>query len=302
LNTYSFIVNPKAGRGRGEKILRRLGNAVSAAQIESEILCTEGPGHATALAQECSPGSIVVAVGGDGTVNEVANGLVASTKILGILPCGSGNDLVKSIAIPSDFDLAFKKLLARKTKRIDCATVACYGEKNSSSNSTKRFFVNGVGVGFDAAVAERTKHIKRLSGKGLYFIAVFQTMGRYVSPLYRIETDSYSGDSKNLLIALGNGRCAGGGFFLTPHAKVDDGWLDVCMIDDISILQILRIMPKVIRGTHVRDQRVRMLRCKSFNVAASDDFFVHADGELVGLGVNRVEVRIVEQGLHAIVG
>lgn len=289
-----------AGKGKGGKILHRLKFEITKRQLDAEILISEKPGHATHLAATTTS-AVVVAVGGDGTINEVANGLIGSSKVLGILPSGSGNDLIKSIGIPADFAGSFEKLLDARITQIDCATVQC-SIKNLETVQQARYFLNGVGIGFDAAVAERTTRAKYLSGTTLYILAVFQTLGKYASPTFKTTFDSTSRVSKNLLIAIGNGCCAGGGFYLTPNARVDDGYLDLCMIDEISIPKILAIIPKVMKGKHQSEKEVTMGRAKVISVEASEPFYVHADGEIVGRSVNNVQMAIVEKGLKVITG
>lgn len=302
MSSFSFIVNPKAGNRRGEALLRKLPAELERRKMEARILTTEGPLHATQLAQSCPDGSTVVAVGGDGTINEVANGLAGSGKILGILPNGSGNDLIKSLGIPLDHYDALDLLQAGKTALIDCGRVVCRDGREPSGNSKGRFFVNGVGVGFDAAVAERTRQIKYLSGTSLYLMAVFQQLGKYVSPDFEIVLDGSVSRSRNLLIAIGNGRCAGGGFYLTPLAEPDDGYLDVCLISELSVPRILMIMPKVMHGAHIAHKAVTMKRAKQIHISAPQNFFVHADGEIVGREVHAVEIQIAQGALHAVVG
>lgn len=303
MSKYTFVVNQNAGKGKGEKVLRLLKAHLAKEMLDAEILLTQKPGHATELACN-APSEIVVAVGGDGTINEVANGLVGSNKILGIIPAGSGNDFVKSLEIPTDFFAALAKLIAEKTNKIDCATVECirWQDETHAGSSNKRYFVNGVGIGFDAAVADRTNQIRYLNGTAVYILAVFQTLGKYKSPHFKIQIDSQFEQSHNLLIAIGNGRCVGGGFYLTPDAKVDDGFLDVCLIDEMPVLKILSLMPKVMQGKHEDFPEVKMTRAREISVKAEQPFFVHADGEIVGKNVNEVSIQVVERALTVIVG
>jgi YegS/Rv2252/BmrU family lipid kinase len=299
LNQHTFIVNPKAGKGKGRWALNKLANELSSSST-SQLLPTEYPGHAIELARGTS-GEVVVAVGGDGTANEVVNGIMGTGKALGVLPVGSGNDLVKALEIPEDFETSLNLLRSGKRHVMDCGIVECsHGQVRPTE--AMRYFVNGVGIGFDAEVAERSNRRRFLRGTTAYVIAVLQTLGKYRSPHFKITLDSSPSESRNLLIAIGNGHCAGGGFYLTPDARIDDGLLDVCMIDDLSIPEILLIMPKVMKGTHTSASGVTMRRAKTISVAAKERFFVHADGEIVGRDVQNVKVRIVEKALTVIVG
>ncbi|MER3523093.1 MAG: diacylglycerol kinase [Ignavibacteria bacterium] len=294
LPTFTFIINPVAGKGKGRKLIHPLEREITLRRLNAEIVLSERQGHAQELAR-ASSADVIVAVGGDGTVNEVVNGMIDTEKTLGVIPNGSGNDLVKSLGIPADMRSALDVLVACYTRRIDAASVFCSG------NSTARYFVNGVGIGFDAAVAERTTSMKYWSGFLLYLVAVLQTLGKYESPCFSIRLDGASMGGKKLLIAIGNGRCAGGGFYLTPDADVTDGVLDVCLIDDLSIPNILRVMPRVMKGAHRTFPGVQFVRTASIEVSASAPFVVHADGEIVGKSTTDVKVHILPAILNVIV-
>jgi diacylglycerol kinase family enzyme len=130
---------------------------------------------------------------------------------------------------------------------------------------------------------------------------VFQTLGRYTSPAFDVVIDGVRRSSRNLLIAVGNGRSAGGGFFLTPDASVDDGLLDVCVIEKVSVPQILRLMPRVLRGRHQGVSQVSFHRGRTISITSPEPFFVHADGEIVGRGVNNVSLGLARHRLPIIV-
>jgi len=272
--------------------------------VPGEIVETSHSENARDLARSAQS-AVVVAVGGDGTVNEVANGLVGTNRILGVLPAGSGNDFRKAIDVPGNWRDALKVLLAEKTSNIDVGLVECSASPDASavaSNSHKRYFVNGVGVGFDALVADQTRKIKHLRGAALYVLAVLQTINKYKAPTFTVSIDGASSESRNLLIAIGNGRCAGGGFYLTPHARVDDGLLDICRIDNLSILKILNLMPKVMGANHLGSKGVSYANGRTILISSKGAFFVHADGEIIGENSHRVKTEIREKALNVIVG
>jgi diacylglycerol kinase (ATP) len=148
-------------------------------------------------------------------------------------------------------------------------------------------------VGFDAAVAYRTTQIRYLSGTALYLLAVFQTIGGFHPPRFRVRVDDTSWEAKNLLIATGNGKCAGGGFYLTPAAEVDDGFLDVCAIEDVSVIKVLRLIPSVMKRKEVQDKQVKYMRAKMIELSSSDFFAVHADGEVIGRDVQAVKLEVL---------
>jgi diacylglycerol kinase (ATP) len=304
LNDITVILNPKAGQGTAAKLVGLLSQGFQRRNVRFHMALTSAPGHATELARSAS-GPVVVAVGGDGTINEVVNGLAGTEKHLGIIPAGSGNDFIKSVNIPANPSLALDRLFNERTMGVDIGTVQCYENWPSLTGDgtpASRCFINGVGVGFDAEVAAKTGEIPFLRGIPLYLLAVLKTLGPYRSPDFEIRIDDFRERARKLLIAVGNGRCAGGGFYLTPDAKVDDGELDVCLVEDIPIPRILRLMPRVMRGTHHGIQYVNFRRGKEITLTSRDRFYVHADGEIVGRKVQRVQIRMLEQKLCVIAG
>jgi diacylglycerol kinase (ATP) len=301
---YLFVLNPVAGRGAGGQSLKRLRSLLASSKIDYEIVLTAGPAHATDLAREAKA-DIIVAVGGDGTANEIANALAGTEKVLAILPIGSGNDLIKSLGIPRDMAKAFDIILKGKRKTIDTGAVSCghLAPGDALGGFTKeRVFVNGVGVGLDAAVAERTTHLPRLRGTLLYLVALLQAVWRYNAPLIKMVRDSETTESRKLLVAIGNGRCAGGGFYLTPDARVDDGLLDLCLVDDLPLYHILRLVPKVMLAKHRQAKGITLMTARSISLSTDRGVYVHADGEIVGREVSQVRIGIRPKSLHAIVG
>ena len=297
MHQFFFIVNPVAGRRANGRTVETILKRMEKSGASYELVYTTGTGSASTLARTADA-QVVVAVGGDGTVNEVGNGLVGSQKALGVIPIGSGNDFVKAISVTRD--QAESILLSGKRKRIDVGLISV---TKNGSEKTSRYFLNGVGIGFDAAVANRTKHIKHLRGTLLYIVAVLQTLGKYEAPSFSVHLDgSALPQMKNLLISIGNGQCAGGGFYLTPDAMIDDGVLDICMIRDISIGGILRIMPKVMRGKHRSSESVSFHRARKIAVSADRGFHIHADGEIVGENVREVEIEVCSAKLNVVVG
>ena len=299
-----FIVNPRAAKGAAAEIGRRLKKELNARGVAHEIQLTEYQGHASELARR-TPARVVVAVGGDGTINETANGIVGTGKTLGIIPAGSGNDLIKSLSIPADFRAAVDTVFRGQVRQIDvghvrCSTVGTAGKTGTVGDG--RYFVNGVGIGFDAAVAARTAEIPHLRGVLLYIVAVFQTLGKYRPPEFRVSYGHGERRFPGLLIAIGNGRCAGGGFYLTPHAEPDDGLLDICMVKAVPLLKIIRLMPKVMKGGHAGDPDVEFVQSRKVTVEGSTEFFVHADGEIVGRNVTGVTVELTNSKLPVLVG
>jgi len=303
MEPITFILNPAAGKGKAERVWARAMECLERVGQPYVLVRTSGRGEASVMASRATT-SKVVAVGGDGTIQEVANGIIGTEKTMGIVPAGSGNDLIKSLGIGRSIDAAVDIILAAEERSIDVGGVRCSAEQDddvSTNHQVGRYFVNGVGVGFDAAVAARTQEIPWLTGPLLYLAAVFQTLGKYQAPEFRVRMDGQAFDSQNLLFAVGNGRCAGGGFYLTPEALVDDGLLDVCSIRAASVRRILTLMPKAMSGNHGQAHEVNFFRTRSLHLSSPTPFYVHADGEVVGRSVRSVAVSIVPKVLRVLV-
>lgn len=299
---YTFIMNPMAGKGSGLRADEELEGLLRGSGLSYTVVYTEGAGDATLLARR-SKSRVVVAVGGDGTINEVVNGIAGSERVMGIIPTGSGNDLVKSLGIPHAIGKALQVLKAGHVRTMDIGKVQTGTLQNGSiSYAPWRLFANGVGIGFDAAVARRVSEITYLRGTLLYLAAVLQIVGRYRSPEFSVQLDGKSWTGRELLMAVGNGRCAGGGFYLTPEATVADGLLDLTVVAHAPVWKILGLIPGVMGGKKVKRDFVRYMQGKELEATSSQRFNVHADGEIVGREVHGVRVGIEPGVLNVVSG
>lgn len=296
---FCFIVNPVAGRRRGEKIIPDLPGMLSRRNVSFSIEVTRYHKEATLIAKRASKDfDVIVAVGGDGTVNEVANGIINSGKALGVVPIGSGNDFVKMFEIQLDLENAIDTLISSRSQLIDIGEICTYERTEPSCSPQEvRYFVNGVGIGFDAAVAHESTKMKHLRGLPLYLTAVFRTLVKFKTPYMQMHFNNLSLNGKHFLVALGNGTCAGGGFYLTPNAKVDDGVFDICAVSDVSIPRVLQVFPSALRGKHTKYPEVRMFKTDRFEVVSQDKLIVHADGEILSQDAERVEIKLMHKAL-----
>jgi YegS/Rv2252/BmrU family lipid kinase len=299
---FTFIMNPMAGKGAGRRSDAALEDLLRASGLRYRVVYTEGLGDATMIARRAKT-RVVVAVGGDGTVNEVVNALAGTEHVMGIIPTGSGNDLIKSVGIPHSMEQALAVLKAGQVRIIDVGKVQT-GRREGGSivYAPWRLFANGVGIGFDAAVARRVAEITYLRGTLLYLAAVLQIVGTYRSPEFSVRIDGRSWTGRELLMAVGNGKCAGGGFYLSPGADVADGYLDVTVVSDAPVIRILGLIPGVMRGKEVNRRFVTYSKFKELEASSSDAFNVHADGEIVGREVHGVRVGIEPGVLKVIAG
>jgi YegS/Rv2252/BmrU family lipid kinase len=261
---------------------------------------TEYPGHATELARQAGEQGydLVVAVGGDGTVHEVVNGLMQvppeSRPALGIVPLGSGNDFAHILNIPDEPGEALLSAVNGQPHSLDVGSVR-------DENDRLEYFNNTIGMGFDSVVNLYTRKITVIHGFLMYFVALIMTIFRHFDPLdLHVETDQETWDLRSLMLALGNGPREGGGFIITPEAKLDDGLLNYVTIKKISRLMMLRLVPEVMRGTHGRFKQVRMGTCRRMSVTSQQPLYIHCDGEIYagfGTDVRKVAIQILPNSL-----
>ncbi|MCK9425865.1 MAG: diacylglycerol kinase family lipid kinase [Ignavibacteriaceae bacterium] len=289
-----FIVNPLAGKGRGGKYIRQLQKVLQSLSIPlTNILLTEYPGHATELVKRiASDENSIFCVGGDGTVNEIINGIKHGYNLrLGVIPVGSGNDFARTIGnLSKDFSLE-KYILSEVSNRCDIGHVAVF--KNNELLFSKKF-ISSLGIGFDAFVSSKIKLIKILNGLLLYIFSVILSLFAYEAPKSSVKIEGTDVDftDKVFLFTVGNTETAGGGFKLNPGAKIDDGYLNVCIARDISKFTLLKVLPKAITGDHIFDKRVYSYKFKTLKYSTDEKVFLHLDGEVFELMEGKKEIVI----------
>jgi YegS/Rv2252/BmrU family lipid kinase len=288
---YKLIANPGAGRGRSPDLVARIVNAFKRKGVRFDLELTKGPADAARIARDAvKDHDVIVGIGGDGTINEIVPALLFSTRPFGIVPAGTGNDFIKSLNIPNHIDKAVEIVIRGKTKVIDAGKI------------NNRYFANGVGIGFDAAV-NRAGHSINHSRRGLllYLCALLKTLGRYKPVRMTVTMNGETVDKDFFLLTVGNGTTVGGGFRLTPFAKLDDGLLDVTMIKPIALLPLLRHLPKVFMGTIDRAAEYATLsRTTKLIVESSAPVPVHLDGEIYPEDARRFEIEVVPRALTVI--
>ena len=288
-----IIFNPQAGRGSAAQQEPSVRTALSAAGLAFELVRTTHAGHAQELARSAAEGnrySAVVAAGGDGTINEVVNGLLGSDTPLGLVPLGTGNDLVKLFDLPPDQPaIAAQRLRDGRPRPIDLGI------------ANGRAFTNGLGCGFDAQVTVESRRSTRLRGFAVYLVALVRALAHYQSPRMRVTFDGETIEGRMLLATVANGRCQGGGFWLTPDAQPDDGRLDLCLVEHLRLDEIVRYVPKVLRGTHMRLRQVRMAQVGAVTIQSDAPIPMHVDGELLGTALREVAVEIRPGALKLLV-
>jgi diacylglycerol kinase (ATP) len=280
----TVAINPSASFGKGKDVgpavvqtLRALGHEVTSLQEPDFEQLVESGRKSVAT----KPNALVV-VGGDGMVNLGAN-LVAKTSVpLGIVPSGTGNDMARGLGIPiDDTEAAIEQLIASLAKpaRVIDAALIHYLDDETGKPAT-RWFACVLSAGFDAIVNERANSMRHPKGPSRYLIALGLELAKLKPIAYRLELDGETIVTSGALISVGNNVSLGGGMKVTPDALLDDGLLDVLVVQALSRTAFLRIFPRVFKGTHVTDRRVAVYRAKRIRIE-SDAVVAYADGERI---------------------
>jgi len=282
------IANPGAGRGRAPRLAREACRVLEGHGWDTDLVITEGAGHARQLAGDPSlKCDRVLVCGGDGTVSEVASGLAGREVALGVLPSGRGNDLAKALGIPRRLVPAIETFRQGVVRSMDLGRIG------------DRYFCTVVGVGFDAFVADRVRRgIWRFGGGWSYTVGVLSHLFRYRSPRITISGAFGTFERECFLVAVSNTGIYGGGIRIAPDSRFDDALLDICLVEDAPRLRLLRVFPAAYRGEHVRHREVEMMRSPTVRIETEEPAPVVADGEPAGttpveLSVDPGALRVV---------
>jgi len=280
MSRLGFIVNAGSGNGRGAAVWRAVERELSSRRVEYDVYRTEAAGHATALALRMTREreyDSITAIGGDGTVNEVAEGLLGSGVALGAIGAGSGNDFVRSMGMPTEPREAVEALIRGHRRRIDVGRAG------------GRAFVNSFGAGFDGEVARvsngsRWKRWMNRIGLGAvsYGAIVVGVLGTYRPARVEVTLDGARREFKDVwLVVAANLPSFGGGMQICPGASATDGVLNVCVVHGLGRLRLLRYFPLIYRGKHVSLPYVTMLQGERLSLKSDRALTCHVDGETV---------------------
>jgi diacylglycerol kinase (ATP) len=303
-----LILNPAAGQGRARRLRRSLGEHLRGLGSGARLVETVAPGHAEELARGAAAEGHdrIVVIGGDGTIQEVVNGLLHRPAAGGmeplavaIVPGGSGNDLARSLGLPIRTDEALELALAGATRPMDVV--------DARNGDRVRSYVSAAGAGFDAQVAAAMAGPRRAWQRGAigYFVTALLELRRFRNRPMRITLRTADAEEviarRALMVAVTNGAYYGGGFWICPEARTDDGLLDLCIVGDISRFEALKQLPGLYRGNHVGHPAVEFRRAPTVVLEAEDETGVHLDGELFGtlpvtLEARPAAVRVVTAG------
>jgi len=288
------ILNPAAGRGRATRAWRTVGPALRDAGLSFDEAIEQRPALAIPLAEDAARRGydVIVVVGGDGTVHEVVNGMMRvggpALPAMAIIPGGTGNDFARGVGVPKDPLAAGRLLLHGARRRVDLGRV------------NDRYFAGIAGVGFDAEVAAKVNGWpKWIGGTAVYVAAILTMLVTYRCAPARLVLDGSEHHLGLFLVAAANTPWYAGGMYMAPHARPDDGRLEIITARDLGKIQTLGLLPKVFSGAHLRHRKVAHQSAREVRVESEVPLAIHADGETVG----RVPAvfRVVPQAIEVIV-
>jgi diacylglycerol kinase (ATP) len=296
------IVNPVAGARSTRRKWPIISRLLERIGLTFDFNYTEGVGHAMELARLAASDGYryLVAVGGDGTVNEVANGILYSTNasatLLGVVSTGTGSDFARSAGLARDYATACANLTSSKRLTIDVGVV----EYQRDGKTHQRFFINSAGVGFDAAVVKETERLPKFFGGTIPYVAgMLRTLISYKNKPITLKVGDEVEHRRVLNVAVANGNYCGGGMRIAPEAKLDDSLLDVVVIGDMGKLEILKEFPTIYKGTHIHHPKVSMKKAADVRIESAEPMLVYADGE--SLGECPASFRVVPAALSLVV-
>lgn len=277
-----FLVNPASDNGATGKRWPELAHRAARLGLSGETLFSERPGHLTGLARSAVDGgaTLVVAVGGDGTLNEVVNGIAGRNVELATIPLGTGMDFGRTHGIPTKFDDAVRLALDGTARTIDGGRVSY---RTWGGEEAERWFANVGSVGMSGAVAQRANGMsKALGGKATFFYALTRVFLEWENTEVTVRFDGQERRGRMHDVIVANGVWHGGGMKLAPDALPDDGMFDVVLIGDVGKVDFLTTAPKLYRGKHVNHPKVEVVRSARVEVDAAEHLPIELDGEQVG--------------------
>jgi diacylglycerol kinase (ATP) len=303
MSRYYVILNPIAGKGNGEHVRPLIEKNLTELGLDYKLVETERPGHATPLAKAAALEGfdVIVAAGGDGTANEVLNGIMElhdkgkKMPLMAILPVGRGNDFAFGMNIPVDVNESCQLLANDPRVKIDI------GRVKSELYPDGLYFGNGVGMGFDAVVGFVAAKMK-IGGILSYLVAAIKTMFIYFhAPKIELELDGKVQKLSPLMVSIMNGRRMGGSFMMAPQSKHTDGVFDLCVVKEVPRGQIIKLMGLIMKGTQATDPAVTTPQAKKIRITAVEGTLpAHADGVTLCEEGKEITIEILPEALTII--
>ena len=301
---YLVIVNPISGRGYAEKVIPEIEAGMREHGLEFELVRTEHPWHAADIAEQAVRDGydVIVTASGDGTANETINGMMRAREAgfkdtaFSILPVGTGNDMAYGLGMRASLEESIAALAKNQRKRIDIGFV------KGGDYPDGRYFVNGIGIGFDAVVGFVAVKIRWARGLLAYLFAVIQTVFIYFkSPTVEITYNDVSFTQPSLMISIMNGQRMGGGFYMAPQGDPSDAHFDLCIVSEPSRARIFGLIPYFLKGTQASQPEVTSGRTNKIVVKTlKGSLPVHCDGETLCESGQELSAEIVPAAIEII--
>jgi len=303
-NTYQIILNPTAGNGNGLNAIPEIEKLLNQHNLSFNLVRTERVGHGIELTRQAVKDGYkaIISAGGDGTVNEVINGLMLcqqeglSIPPLAVFSVGRGNDFAGSMGIPSDLEGGIQALIDDHRRTIDI------GKVTGGIYPQGRFFGNCVGIGFDAITTIEVHKLPRWGGFLGFLVAVLKTVFLYnKAPMATTVYDEKTLTQRSLMISIMNGRRLGGNFLLAPNSEPDDGLFDLCIAEQMSSLAVIRMIPHFIRGDQATQPTIKTGQAAHITITGVDGPLpAQTDGEIICVDGTHLEIEVLPRQLEII--
>ncbi|NTW09623.1 MAG: diacylglycerol kinase family lipid kinase [Anaerolineaceae bacterium] len=301
---HLVIVNPAAGRGRGDSLLPRIRDLLQKHKFDFELVRSERPAQAIEIARRAAQAGIpaIITAGGDGTANEAINGImqaqdgISGTTVLGMLCIGTGNDFAGSLGLPGKIEQSIEAIKKNIQRLVDI------GRVTGGRHPEGRYFGNCVGIGFDAAGTIQSQKIRWAKGTLAYLISAVQTIFYYYkAPRLEIKLDHEKLELPALLVSIMNGKRIGGGFWTAPDSEPDDGIFDLCIAREVSRARMFTLIPHFLKGTQATQPEVQMKRSTTVWIKSlRGSMPVQTDGEIIAENCAELKVEILHKKLKVI--
>jgi diacylglycerol kinase (ATP) len=303
---HLIVLNPVAGKGKAAQRIPELESLLSTAQVDYDLEVTKRPWHGAELARDAGGKGyrVVVAAGGDGTANEVLNGLMLSPErgesapAMGVLSVGRGNDFAFGAGIPGELGPCVEVLAKGRERPMDLGWIA------GGDYPEGRYFGNGIGVGFDTIVGLEAAKLRRVQGFMAYVIGALRTLALFPdAPELRFEHDGGAIEQASQQISIMNGRRMGGTFFMAPDAANDDGLLDYCMAERLTRRDMLALMVRYVKGSQAGHRKIKTGRSTRYAIhSPRGGLVVHADGETICTNGESLKVECRHSRIRIVCG